>query len=635
MPKAPGTNRSWTGEEAALRALGLSARQCAQIATRAAALGVGPEQVAIAWGLAGEDDFYAALARVLGIEFVARPFAVDRDSVSVHSSDAGLIRRADGRVVLAPQGEALRAFLASRPAGCCLTSPRILRESLRAAFATCEALTAAALLPLAAPRETALRDGHASGFIIAAWLTALVAVAFWEPLFAAPVTVPLSLLFAWTIGQRIMAIGIFRDKRQHATPPPLSPLHLPVYSILVPLFQEDRVLAQLVGALEGLDYPPEKLEIVFLVEDDDAVTHAALARFALLPHMRILSCPKGAPRTKPRALNIGLRECRGEFVAIYDAEDRPEPDQLAKAAALFRASPEDIACLQAEIAIDNGETNFWTRGFALEYAALFQIVVPGLCALGLPVALGGTSNHFRRSVLVALHGWDAWNVTEDADIGLRLALHGYRVAHLNSRTWEEAPDEWGIWRRQRIRWIKGWMQTSLVHLRETRRRWHVLSVFGRIGVLHHLIGTPVAALLTPLFTVALLVGIATGKANIVQQGFVAFGVALACAAGAMMVALFGNAEPALAARARRQALWTWPAYLLLVCASAWLALVELVRAPFRWNKTPHGLALPVSPAMAAPARGRRPARRDPVRGKAASASRPQEAPPRPHAPPPL
>lgn len=589
-------------EEAALHRLGLSPRQCGHIAARAEALGVGIEEVAIAWKLVGEDAFYRALAGVLGLNFVARPFRVDRDVVSPYGVEAGVTRDAAGRVIAAPRGPALRLFLDAPPKGCALSSPRIVRESLRASFRSGEALAAAGALPLLSPRETAHRDGSASGFVIAAWFIVLVAIAFCEPAFALPVTIPLSLLFIWTIGQRIMAIAFRRDKRKRAEAPALAPRELPVYSVLVPLYREERVLGQLIGALEALDYPPEKLEILLLVEENDRTTRDALAKIRLQPFMRIVPCPDGKPRTKPRALNIGLRECRGEFVAIYDAEDIPDPDQLLKAAALFRASPHDVACLQAEIVIENGATNFLTRGFALEYAALFQIVVPGLCEFDLPVALGGTSNHFRRDVLFALNGWDAWNVTEDADLGLRLALHGYRIGHLKSCTREEAPSAMRVWRQQRVRWIKGWMQTSLVHLRETRRRWHGLSLAGKIGVLHHLVGTPVSALLTPLFTVALVAGWFSDRTGFVHEGTMALGSAVALAALAMMVALYRDAAPLLDARDRLRALIAMPVYLLLVCSCAWLALAELVRAPFHWNKTPHGESLPDS---IIPARRRR------------------------------
>ena len=575
-------------EEEVLLALGVSRRQCDNIITRAEALGVGLEDVAIQWGIIDEHEFYRALAHHLGLDFVAQPFAIARASLSPHSAEAGLSRAEDGIVVAAPRGQALRQFLLTRPEACRLTSPAILRQSLQHAFATDHAMIAAGTLSIMAPHETAYRDGASSGFVVASFFLALVALVFCEPYFALPITIPISLLFLWTIGQRIFAI-ITRDAiSKRSVPPSLSPAELPFYSVLIPLYREDAVIPRLIGALEALDYPPEKLEVLLLVENDDQMTRAALSTIRLLPFIRIVPCPNGMPRTKPRALNVGLRECCGEFVAVYDAEDRPAPDQLLKAAALFRASGHDVACLQAELAIDNAAENFWTRGFALEYAALFQIVVPSLCRHQLPVALGGTSNHFRRSVLLDLNGWDAWNVTEDADLGLRLALHGYSIAHLPSQTWEEAPDNCTIWRKQRMRWIKGWMQTSLVHLPDIIRHARALNLSQKIAMLHHLIGTPISALLTPLFSIALGVGWLEGNINPIHHGFVAFGSVLAFAAFAMMVALYRAALPELNARDRIRALVAMPVYLLSVCCCAWLALIELVHAPFQWNKTPHG-----------------------------------------------
>lgn len=618
-----------------LRYMGLSARQCADIETRAAALKTGPETVAIAWGLVTEDAFYAALARVLGLGFLAHRFDVDRRFVSPHAVEAGLTRDTRGRLIAAPQGIWLDRFLVERPAFSILTSPRILRDSQRAALRHEHALCAAGELGLSTPGETAHRDGSASGFTAGAWVLALVAILFGDPLLSLPITVPLFLVFAWTIAQRIVAVAVRSETRRPHPIETLPPGELPFYSVLVPLYREDAVIGALVEALGGFDYPPEKLEILFLVEAQDAMTRNALKRYRLPSFMRIVPCPDGVPRTKPRALNLGLHECRGEFVAIYDAEDRPEPDQLLKAAALFRIQPDDVACLQAELAIDQADNHFLTRGFALEYAMLFQLVVPSFCVFNLPVALGGTSNHFRRSVLVALHGWDAWNVTEDADLGLRLAWHGYRVVHLASRTWEEAPDTFKFWQRQRVRWIKGWMQTALVQLRRPASHWRNLNLLQKIAMLHHLVGTPVAALMTPLFAVALLVEWMDGVISPVQEGMIALGSALAVAGVISMVALLLAAKPHLSPRAYLRALFGAPIYMLLIWGCAWLALIELVRHPFRWNKTPHGESVAVVAATALPLRAKiaRVIRATPFRRKAMPAFAHADDAPRTQTPP--
>ena len=204
-----------------------------------------------------------------------------------------------------------------------------------------------------------------------------------------------------------------------------------------------------------------------MVEEDDLETVAAAK--ALLDGdvpFEIIEVPPGGPRTKPKAANYALAFARGEYLVVYDAEDRPERDQLKKAVATFRASPRQTACLQARLNFYNADHNWLTKMFALDYALWFDTLLPGLDRIGVPMPLGGTSNHFRTSVLRDIGGWDAFNVTEDADIGIRLSQLGYRVSMLDSNTFEEAPVTIGAWLKQRSRWLKGYMQTWLVHMRD-------------------------------------------------------------------------------------------------------------------------------------------------------------------------
>ena len=218
----------------------------------------------------------------------------------------------------------------------------------------------------------------------------------------------------------------------------------------------------------------------FVVEDDDHETAAALRAAPLRPVCEIIVAPPGEPRTKPRALNVALPFVRGSLVTVFDAEDAPEPDQLRKAAALFARARRELACLQASLCIHNRRDNWMTALFAIDYALLFDVFDKGASAAGLPFFLGGTSNHFRVAGLRALGGWDAYNVTEDADLGLRLARCGYRVDTMASRTYEEAPVEFGKLVAQRSRWMKGWMQTALVHCRAPSR------LFADLGALRAL-----------------------------------------------------------------------------------------------------------------------------------------------------
>ena len=190
--------------------------------------------------------------------------------------------------------------------------------------------------------------------------------------------------------------------------------------------------------LSQLDYPKSKLDILILLEEDDAETIAA-AKAAQPPgNVRFVIVPDQIPKTKPKALNVGLYFARGDYLVIYDAEDQPDPDQLKKAVIAFRDGPKNLACVQSALNYYNAHENALTRMFTLEYSYWFDYLLPGLHRLGLPIPLGGTSNHFRTEVLRSLGAWDPFNVTEDADLGVRASVRGYSVGIINSTTYEEA-----------------------------------------------------------------------------------------------------------------------------------------------------------------------------------------------------
>lgn len=235
---------------------------------------------------------------------------------------------------------------------------------------------------------------------------------------------------------------------------------LPVYSILVPLYREANVLAQIVQSIAALDYPREKLDVKLILEADDEETIAAARAILLDPCFEIFIAPLNQPRTKPKALQAALPFVRGEYIVVYDAEDCPHPEQLREAYHAFVLGKPQLACVQAKLAIDNRELNFLTRHFRSEYCGLFDVLLPALTRWGLPLPLGGTSNHFRTDLLRRAGGWDPHNVTEDADLGIRLARFGYQTGIIDSTTWEEAPEQFGGWLAQRTRWFKGWIQTS-------------------------------------------------------------------------------------------------------------------------------------------------------------------------------
>jgi cellulose synthase/poly-beta-1,6-N-acetylglucosamine synthase-like glycosyltransferase len=377
---------------------------------------------------------------------------------------------------------------------------------------------------------------------------------------------------------------------------------MPRYSVLVPLYDEADVVPDLLAALAAIDYPEGRLEVFLILEETDTATRAAVAAAPLPGHLAVVVVPGGTPRTKPRALNFALRRATGDLVVVYDAEDVPEPDQLRRAAALLARNPR-LGCVQARLNVLNAAETRLTRQFAIEYTVLFDCLLPTLERLGLPVPLGGTSNHFKRAVLDEVGGWDPFNVTEDADLGIRLARGGWLVQVLASTTWEEAPDTFNAWMKQRTRWLKGWMQTYLVHMRRpvvTARDLGWRPFFGLQVLMGGLI---LSALVHPWFyVVAALeatfgsitslphetlsqIVTAVGVTNLVL-GYVS-GVALGCVA----VVKRGR---------RRLAVWAlaMPIYWLLISFAAYRAAFQLVTAPYRWEKTRHRPRAAFAPSFA-------------------------------------
>jgi cellulose synthase/poly-beta-1,6-N-acetylglucosamine synthase-like glycosyltransferase len=360
---------------------------------------------------------------------------------------------------------------------------------------------------------------------------------------------------------------------------------LPTYTILVPAYHEEEVIGPTVQWIADLDYPKSKLEIIVLVERRDTATAAAVARVNPPDYVRVAWLPPGAPQTKPRSCNLGLLIARGDLLVIFDAEDRPERDQLRKVAAQFANGGDRLACVQAKLNFYNARSSLLARMFSLEYAFWFDMMLPGLDRLGFPVPLGGTSNHLRTDVLREVGGWDAWNVTEDADLGLRLASAGYRVQVADSTTWEECPDHPWPWIIQRTRWLKGYLLTLLVHTRRpgpAGRRFGAAGLATLAGVLA---GTPVVFMLWPAAIIlallsharALLGGFAAESA-----GTVSAAMGIACG----MLSLF-----MLIAGYRRRLSWGLavlvPLYWLLHAFAAWRGLLQLIRAPYTWEKTTH------------------------------------------------
>lgn len=392
------------------------------------------------------------------------------------------------------------------------------------------------------------------------------------------------LAFAVAAGVRAFALAdTFRDP----VPGPRWPLwddELPTYTVLVPLYREASVVPDLAKAMLALDYPADRLEVLVLLEQGDRETLDAARRHMDGRPFRIIVVPDGRPRTKPRACNFGLAHASGEIVVIYDGEDRPEPDQLRRAAELL-AADSGLAVVQARLACDHAEDAPWvTRMWALDYDLLFAAVLPALSRGGIPFLLGGTSNHFRRRVLADAGGWDAWNVTEDADLAVRLARMGWRSATVDSVTREEAPVTVGAWLRQRSRWLKGFAVTTMVHVARPIRLVRELGPRSALALIAQL---PATLLSIAAYPLSLLL-VASGALDVANPltWLMCLGH-LSSFALAFRVAASQRSSPGV----RAWLVLTLPLYWLLLSAALLLALYEMATGQtFRWSKTEHGVA---------------------------------------------
>ena len=355
----------------------------------------------------------------------------------------------------------------------------------------------------------------------------------------------------------------------------------PIYTVLIALKDEAAIIPQLSAAIAALDYPPEKLDLKLLIEQGDKATRRALMEAVWPAATEVLVLPPGAPQTKPRALNYGLLRARGACVVVYDAEDVPHPNQLKAAARAFATGEGEIVCLQAPLIGRTSRPSWVARQWALEYAVQFQRVMVGLTRLGLPVALGGTSNHFRIDALRSLCGWDAWNVTEDADLGLRLSRSGYSVGVLAEPTFERPPERMGIWLGQRSRWLKGYMQTWGVLMRSPPATINELGWVPFLAVQLTLGAAILAALVHGPWALWCAICLLWPGMSLGPFATCMFGLSIA--SGWLMAAL--SKEP-------RSSFGWWevasqPFYWPLQSIAMARAVYGLIACPHFWAKTPH------------------------------------------------
>ena len=415
----------------------------------------------------------------------------------------------------------------------------------------------------------------------------------------APVAM-VGMLTAWAVVTLLLttalktAAAIIGWKSMPKLPKNVIPARLPVITMLVPLYNETAIADHLLARLSALDYPRELLDICLVLEADDQTTRATLGRTTLPCGIRAIIVPKGRIKTKPRALNYALDFARGSIIGVWDAEDAPDADQLHKVAQAFANAPPDVVCLQGKLDYYNASSNWLTRCFTIEYASWFRVILPGLQRLGLAVPLGGTTSFFKRDALHALGGWDAHNVTEDADLGIRLARHGYRTRLIDTVTEEEANGRAWPWVKQRSRWLKGYAITYGVHMRDPVRLWRDLGAWRFFGVQLLFLGTLSQFVLAPLLWTFWLP----------MLGFThPLSAILPAWAFWTLAGLFITSEVigwlvayVALVKADKRWLFKWAfsltLYFPLGALAAYKGIFELITKPFYWEKTAHGVLLP-------------------------------------------
>ncbi len=557
-------------------------------------------ELLLARGLIAEPRLYAALTRLSGIG-LADPATLRADPRLIDRLGAAYClmhhilpsqRRGAATVVVTATPEAFQLHRARLTAAFgtvvpALAPPSRIEQAIRTARGAALARTAETLVPLA----ESCRSYRAANPVLLAVLAglALLALTAVRPLLAGLTLWALATLVL-TMAMKFAALVATLRKPVPAPPNPAVIARLPVVSVMVALYRESDIAARLIRRLNRLDYPRDLLDIVLVVEEGDQMTRLALSRAELPPWMRVAVAPAGRIKTKPRALNFGLTQCRGSLIGVYDAEDAPEPDQIRKVVDRFHQRGSDVACLQGVLDFYNPRTNWLARCFTVEYAGWFRVILPGLQRLGLPLPLGGTTLFFRREALEKLGGWDAHNVTEDADLGMRLVRHGYRTEVIATTTYEEANCRALPWVKQRSRWIKGYMMTWATHMRAPAQLWRDLGPRGFLGFQAIFLGSLSQALLLPLLWSFWLLTLGLGHPlhSPLGPGLTAVMTTLfvTCEALNITIGVVGLHRSGQ----KLSPLWvpTLTLYFPLQALAAYKALWEMLRRPFYWDKTSHG-----------------------------------------------
>jgi cellulose synthase/poly-beta-1,6-N-acetylglucosamine synthase-like glycosyltransferase len=393
--------------------------------------------------------------------------------------------------------------------------------------------------------------------------------------------------FYWLVASLSVGVMFFRlfgvlfSPEEGGTKAYAVPQMAPIYTVMVALYRESSVVAQLVNSLMELKWPKDKLDLIFLCESGDEKTIEALRGQQHFHRFRVIILPDGTPKTKPRALQVGLQFALGKFITIYDAEDKPDKNQLLHAFEAFKHGDENLAVVQAPLITWNHLESWIAGQFFVEYAMWFRVILPTLNRFSNFIPLGGTSNHFKASALNKVGGWDPYNLTEDADLGVRLCRYGYKATLINAPTYEEAPPKFGIWLKQRGRWIHGHLQTIGVNMRTPIAFVKEMGLRGTFACTVGILAGPLCAAMRAPFILLLIADIFYFQAT---NGVI--GLALSGFAAELIVALV-----AMRRDGRKGTIWfvaTMPLYWLLQLPAFLRAVANLLFAPHKWDKTDHG-----------------------------------------------
>ncbi|WP_442579208.1 glycosyltransferase family 2 protein [Mesorhizobium sp. ASY16-5R] len=563
----------------------------------------------LASNLVTENDLFATVAQEFGVGFIDR---IDPERLVMRPEDCALFLRTRSKhlhvKVLERDGRALAVIA---PSGMSLSTLKSLLHRQKNLLPLLRMTTPQALRRAVLQRtsQSLAIDARNGLYERMPDYSARIVANAWQGVVLGAVLVILALAFTLATSAVLLAMHIFfslfffaciilrfaATRAAPAKPPPgleaTPPGDLPFYSVLVALHREADVVPQLLAALDRLVWPKSKIEIKLVCEADDSQTLGAIAAHGLPHHVEIVEVPPGQPRTKPKALSYAVPLIKGDYVVLYDAEDRPHPLQLLEAWHCFERGGEDLACVQAPLEISNEESGLIPLLFAFEYSALFRGLLPWLSGRRVILPLGGTSNHLRVSALEEVGGWDPYNVTEDADLGLRLVRFGYRTQTISLPTLEDAPETLSIWLPQRTRWFKGWCQTWLVHMRDPVALFRELGLrsFCLAQILYA--GLVLSALVHPLLIVAALY---LGLQIVVGQSTFGWMVALLVVdtinivCGYLSFLLLGWYS---LRKPERKSFWRvvkfTPVYWMMMSLAAWRSLLHLWRRPHHWEKTPH------------------------------------------------